>query len=593
MPLAVLWASQVIWEDSFSAPIPWMTAHGAAVGLFWVLFFLLSLALYGVFRRLFWALFPGALFCCVLTWVSRCKMNVNGAPLQLSDFSFLENAGDIAGFAVRQLLPSPTALCACLLLLLLLGLLAWWETWRVPAPAAFLVGSFAMVAFILSFSAGPLPAAAAGLDDNCRDQLDRCQEQGVVLGLYTAWAQRVRLDAATTDADVLQLAEDFRQDAALMQPPLPLEETPDIIFITSESFFDLTRLPNLSFDRDPLPVFHRLSKTCTNGRFLTNTYGGGTGYVEMEIFTGLDASRLREGDTLSTLESSVYDTLPTMVRHLQKLGYDTTAVHAHTDALYNRRTLYPAIGFDEMLFLEDFIVPPEGKGPYISDESLVEELITRYQRRDKSAPYFLYGLSMENHQAYFPGKFSESSGYPAESPLLNDEDLAILDSYVVGLRDADAALGRLVDYFSRVDRPVILVFVGDHLPSLNLSDGVSIYTRLGASPSEHSHEWDAQTLFDMLSTDYLIWTNFQEGTQPDRTESCTLLGLHLLQQAGLPLNEYYTWLKEVVASQLLFVRNRLFVDTEGTPFCDSTPAQVQGVLDLYTQLEQALIYHQK
>jgi hypothetical protein len=452
------------------------------------------------------------------------------------------------------------------------------------------LGSLSMVLLLSAFSPGILQTAAVHLDEGCRDQVERNEKAGVVLGIYTAWCQRIHTENTLASLDSAGLADFFQEDAAQEMPTPDLETTPDIIFITSEAFFDVTRLPGLTFEKDPLPVFHALSQTCTNGRFLSNTYGGGTGWVEMELFTTLTASLLMEGDSLSTLDPAVYETLPTTVRFLEKAGYSTLALHSHTAELYDRANIYPAIGFEEVLFLEDFWVEPERDGDYASDRSFAQEIIARYEARDPSAPAFLYGLSMENHQSYYPEKYGEPSGFPAQSDLLTQEDLAYLDALVMGLHHADASLGMLTDYFSQCDRPVMLVFVGDHLPSMNLADGEDIYTRLGISPEGDASTWEAETLAEILSTDYLIWTNYEADPLPDRTESCTFLGLHVLQRTGLPLNHYFTWLEENIATRMLLTRGKFFADQNGIPGYE-VPADAQPLLDNYTALERSLAYH--
>ena len=151
------------------------------------------------------------------------------------------------------------------------------------------------------------------------------------------------------------------------------------------------------------------------------------------MFTGLTSSLLKEGDTLNTLHTAVYQDLPTTVRLLQKAGYATTALHAHTSELYNRETIYPAIGFDTVAFLDDFLTPVEIAGKYASDDSFARELIARYEARDPSQPVFLYGMSMENHQTYTPEKYGQPSGFPAQCDKLSQEDLAILDALVMGM----------------------------------------------------------------------------------------------------------------------------------------------------------------
>ena len=588
-PLVVLWATQTIWLDDLAQALSWMTAHPDAVGLFWVLFSAISFTLYGFLRRLFWACLPQSVAALVFAYASRCKLNINGSPIQLSDFSLAGNLGDVAGYAADQLIPSVTAVIAALSVVVMLILFLCVGTWRIPAPVGMVLGSLSMVLLISAFSPGFLQTAAVRLDEGCYDQVERNDQAGVVLGLYTAWCQRIHTENTLASLDSAGLADYFREDAAREQGTAALETAPDIIFITSEAFFDVTRLPGLTFEKDPLPVFHTLSQTCTNGRFLSNTYGGGTGWVEMEMFSALTASLLMEGDTLSTLDPAVYETLPTTVRFLQKAGYSTLALHSHTAELYDRATIYPAIGFEEVCFLEDFWVEPQRLGDYASDETFAREIIARYEARDPGRPAYIYGLSMENHQSYYPEKYGEPSGFPAQSDLLSQEDLTYLDSLVMGLHHADASLGMLTDYFSQCGRPVMLVFVGDHLPSMNLPDGEDIYTRLGISPEGEASTWDAETLAEILSTDYLIWTNYEEEAVPDRTESCTFLGLHMLQRTGLPLNHYFTWLEENIAGRMLLNRGRFFADQFGTPGYE-VPADAQPLLDSYTALERSLAY---
>lgn len=588
-PLVTLYATQVVWLQSVWAPLPWMAAHGKAVGLFWGVFSGLSLTLYGLFRRLFPAYLPEVAVLMGVAITSRYKMNITGVPLQLSDFTFVGNLGEVTGYAAAQLIPSVTMVLGVVVAAVLTETLRRKETWRPSRRAGMAISAAGLVLLVLALlPVGPLQKAALALDENSPDQAVRNQRTGVVLGIYAAWSQRTQAAQSGEDPQAIQLAEAFRADA--LAPAAPAQAgRPDIIFITSESFFDITRLPGLTFEEDPLPNFHRLAETATNGRCLSNNYGGGTGNVEMEMFTGLTASFLREGDTLTTLEEGTYARLPTTVRQLRQQGYATEFVHGHNNELYNREVTHPAIGFDTVTFLEDFRTQGEACGPYLSDRSFAQELIAQYEARDPEKPLFLYGLSMENHQAYTPEKYGVSSGFPAQSDRLSQEDLAILDALVMGLHHADAALGLLTDYFSQVDRPVMLVFVGDHLPSLNLADGTSLYTRLGISPSEEASDWDPATLMERLSTDYLIWTNYETQPAPDRMESCTFLGLHVLQRVGVPLNHYFTWLDQEVADRMLFTRGKLFVDPAGEGTY-TVPSEAQDMLALYTAVERNLLY---
>lgn len=529
-PLLTLYATQAVWLQNLLTPFSWMASHLPASGLFWLLFFSLMLPLYGLTRRLFIAYLPGTGFCMTLAIISRYKMDINGAPLQLSDFTFVGNLGDIAGFASDMLAPTLTVVVSVIVCILWTVLLAVLETWHPSGTAGFLAIALSLALLLSAAYPGTLQEAAMTLDQTCQDQEDRSQELGVMLGLYAALAHRIETEHGTGDPEMTALVSQFREEAN--QPGTPAgENAPDIIFLTSESFFDITRLPGLTFSEDPLPNFHRLAETCTDGLFISDTYGGGTGHVEMEMFTGLTSSLLREGDTLNTLSLSVYQDLPTTARLLKNAGYSTVALHSHTDELYNRANVLPRIGFDTVAFREDFMTEGAEDGAYLSDASLV-----------------------------------------------------------LGLHHADASLAALVEYFSQVDRPVMLVFVGDHLPSLNLADGTPIYTRLGYSPTPEASDWDADTLENMLSTNYLIWTNYETQAVSDHKESCTFLGLHMLQRAGVPLNQYFTWLADHAANQMLLSRNRFFADENGVGSYTTTPEQA-AMLETYTAMERNLLYN--
>lgn len=588
-PLAALYATQVVWLQSLLAPFPWMVLHLPAVGLFWLLFSSVSLALYGFIRRLFPAFIPEVGLFMGVAVSSRYKFDINGMPLQLSDFTLIENLGEVTSFAARQLIPPVMTVLGVAAAAVLTETLRRKETWRLGWKGGLVLGILSAAVCASAFFPGPLQSAAVALDRDCMDQIERSERAGVVLGLYTAWAQRQAEARGESDGYYLGLAQRFRAESSAPAEPLPLDQAPDIVFVTSESFFDITRLPGLSFTQDPLPTYHALAETGTNGAFLSNNYGGGTGNVEMEMFTALSKNFLLEGDSMCTLDASFYRTAPTMMRTLKKAGYQTISVHSYTDELYERRRNYPAIGFDQVIFQEDFLVEPVIDGAYISDISFAQELIARYEDRDPSEPCFLYGMSMENHQAYTQEKYSTPSGFPAAAAGFSRDDLAIVDSLVHGLHGADESLKLLTEYFSQVERPVLLVFVGDHLPSINLSDGTSLYTHLGYSPTDSAADWDAETLKNILSTDYLIWSNYETEPVPDRDESCTFLGLHVLERAGIPLGSYFTWLEQNVTPYLLQVRGRFFADQEGTPSYTATPQQ-QQVLAAYAALEKALLY---
>lgn len=178
-PVVTLYATQVVWLESLWAPLPWMATHGKAVGLFWLLFSSLSFTLYGLFRRLFPACLPEVAVFMGVAVTSRYKMNINGTPLQLSDFTFVENLGEVTGYATAQLIPSLTMILGIAIAAVLTETLRRKETWR-PSRRAGLLVSAAGVALLLAalLPGAPLQKAALALDQDSADQSARNQQAG-------------------------------------------------------------------------------------------------------------------------------------------------------------------------------------------------------------------------------------------------------------------------------------------------------------------------------------------------------------------------------------------------------------------------------
>lgn len=385
---------------------------------------------------------------------------------------------------------------------------------------------------------------------------------GLLAGLYSAARESAMAEPDSYSEDGMnRILLQLRAEA---EHPAEPTVKPNVVLVVSESFFDPTRLPGVSFSADPVPNFHTLAEAFPSGIFLSNTYAGGTGNVEMELFTGIPSAFLGAGESLTGLgDTSAYRRVPSLARVFGAAGYETLFVHSYNDELYDRARNIPALGFDQIIYQDDFLVDKTYAGGYVSDDTLADELIARFEAKG-DGPVFLYGLTMENHQPYFGGKFNTPAPVAASADNLSGEEAGVLDALVHGLTDADAALGKLTDYFAQVEEPTILVFLGDHLPGLSLGGDDTLYTLLGYVSSADTGNWNAEELKRMHSTDFLVWNNFGAELEAPAEVSCTGLGTYLLRWAGLPKPLYFQWVSTAMEEMTLY-RERLFVATDGTP----------------------------
>lgn len=588
MPLATLLLCQTVTLQSLPQAWVWMCEHPWPSLLTYLVLLFLQLFLERLSCSLLFSAFVTFLPCFLLSVASYLKWVANGVPLLISDLTMIGQAAEITGFLSPETgIGSGTWLSICLIAVLLVPLFFWTRPlhkvrwyWRLLTAAA-LGGVLALTLF--------LPVTGEILDAQATDvtQAIRNERLGVLAGLYAAARQSALAEPNEyTEDNMNRIVLQISASAPRVSTP---EVKPNVILLMSESFFDPTKLPNVEYSTDPVPNFHALASSFPAGDFLSNTYAGGTGYVELEVFTGVPSSLLAPTDLLTTIpDESAYERMPSIVKAFSNQGYQTLYVHSHTDALYGRVTHIPAVGFDSVIFREDFITELDYAGDFVSDDCWADEIIARFESKKKGEPIFLYGLSMENHQPYSSAKFKTPSPVEVTTELLEGEPLGMFDSLIHGLYDADASLGKLVEYFASVDEPTILIFYGDHLPRPSFGEGDTLYDRLGYSTDANTLNWSPQELKRMLTTNYVIWNNY--GAQFDVPEivSCNNLGTKLLDWTGLPKPLYFYWVDAALEDVLIY-RDRLFVAADGTS-SHGIPPEHKSTMDRYGVLVYDIIY---
>ena len=574
LPLVLLWITQTVTLLSPGGAFEWIAGHPRALLLGWLLPAIPALLVYALSGRLWAAWLTSALPCLLLALVSHYKTAINGAPLEISDFTLIGQFGEIAGFALPQLRVPAALWIAVLSFVLVLVLLIFADrhlarkAWPRLTAA---LGCCLCAALVLTGCTVPLALALTGEDQT---QAERIDSAGVLGGLYCALAA----DQSREDAYEQSIARLSAQNPG--EEPLRPCTAPTVIFLMSESFYDIARLPELDFENDPIPNFHAIQQEHSSGKFVAYTHSSGTGYIETEVLTGLPNFCLREADTLTSLPDEVYPGLPCITDVFNRYGYRMEFIHSYNNAIYNRAVIYPAFGFDSVRFSNSFAPDAQMKGGYISDVSLAKEIIASYEAHRADGPQMFFAVSMENHQPYTLDKYGSPSGAGMSSAKLTEEDLEALDVYVHGIADADRSLGVLTDYFSKTGEPVMIVFWGDHAPNLTLPDGVTAVRRLGARTSDSYADWSPEELAEALSTDYVIWTNYGLEKQ-DKTVGSPFFGLEVLNRLGFSLTDYYRWLRDGPAQCCTMYRPRLFMDGSGKAYSD-VPEAYREVMEDYS-----------
>ncbi len=280
-------------------------------------------------------------------------------------------------------------------------------------------------------------------------------------------------------------------------------KSPDIILILSESFWDPTLLPGVEFSLDPMANFREIASRegAISGKFYTTGFGGGTVRPEFEVLTGLTTDCLPGG---SVPWQYITEDTESYVSLYKELGYRTMAIHPYTSSFYLRKQGYPFIGIDELYFEDSMYplkeVPMTISGKQISDSSFVDYI--KYYMSQSTKDTFIFGISMENHQPY-TNKFS-SFDVDVSSETIDASILADVRNFTQGIYEADLALKKLVDYIDSREKETVLVYFGDHLPTLGAN--YAAYTQSGAVSLEGMTPEMNKYLY---STPFLIYANFE------------------------------------------------------------------------------------
>ena len=229
-------------------------------------------------------------------------------------------------------------------------------------------------------------------------------------------------------------------------------------------------------------------------------------------------------------------------------GYETVAMHPYGKSGWNREKIYPLLGFDEFIGLED-MTGIENYRAYASDFSNYEQVINRYEERDGNI--FIFNITMQNHGGY--NEEFENFTVDVNSGVSNDY---AFNQYLSLVKKSDEALEYLIRYFERQEEPVIICFFGDHHPG--------IYEPVDELLKDNYTEMEQQIIRYM--TPFFIWANYDIQEEEVPLTSLNYLSSMLLRESGLELPAYNQFLlrtlEEMPAiSGIGFVDNNLIMHT--------------------------------
>lgn len=461
---------------------------------------LVSLLLLLVCRRV--ALSAGILTALALicSYVNYTKVALNGDHFMPQDIMMLSNAGGLASFLSGRL-PVLFWLAALVLVVWTAGL-AWLGlhlplSWKIRLPAAVLAAGLAWLPCSNIDKADVMLGKFGISVFDSALQSSNYTANGFV-GAFTV--NLLSLNVQQPEDYNRETVEQFLSDYSCAPRDEDAEDF-DVIVILSESFFDARTLPGVEFSQNPLPNYDRLltHKNCYSGRFYSTAIGGGTVRPEFGVLTGLTTDYV---PSIPTPYRYVSRPTETYVSNYRDAGYRTIALHPYNEKFYSRSSAYGYLGFDEFHGQQSIIntVFAEYKRGFVTDETTLRAI--EHYADGQEQPVFLFAITMQNHQP-FDGIDPSLVQIEVTSDRLSQPALTALSTYTQGLYDADKMLGDLAAWIDQRERPTVLAFFGDHLPTLGSNHLAYNESGLFDSRDGLTHE----ECMTMYATPFLIYSN--------------------------------------------------------------------------------------
>ena len=355
------------------------------------------------------------------------------------------------------------------------------------------------------------------------------------------------------------------------------EELPDIIAIMDETFSDPAVLGEFETNKDYMPFVHSILRgevaNTISGYTDVSVLGGNTANSEFEFLTGNSMAFFPNGSV--PYLQYIRDGISTIVPQLEEYGYTTYGTHPYRAKGWNREFIYDLMGFDYRYFQGSF--PFEDKlRNYVSDEADFKCILE--WRNNTEGPFFMFNVTMQNHSNY--GGDFDNFDPQIVAKFKNTSSNKYLNKYLSLMYETDQDVASLLSELSQSDRKTIVVFWGDHQPN----DYVvrPIYKEYGLDFDNQTYEQQQQR----QKTPFFIWANYDIQEQTNVEISLNYLNILLFETAGLQLDEYQTFRKNLWQGQIPMMNAVGYRNDNGDLVeYDDAPEEIQNLLNEYQNIQ--------
>lgn len=337
-----------------------------------------------------------------------------------------------------------------------------------------------------------------------------------------------------------------------------LAKAPNIIVIMNEAFSDLGVIGDFNASEDCMPFFRSMMEQYTGGHLMVSVKGGNTANTEYEFLSGDSMAFLPAGSVV--YQQYISREIPTLASYLRSLGYSTEGLHPYLGSGWDRKRVYPLLGFDTFKDISYFTGARTIR-KFVSDESAFDKIIDEFQKKGDQKK-FIFEVTMQNHSGYMANPATDN-GFSQEISLTDlpyaTPESTAAERYLTLVKKSDQAYEKLITWFEKnVTEPTIIVTFGDHEPSDYVTDVIDSLTGFDKNST------DLEEVQKHYQVPFFIWNNM--GISKDKTVdlmSVNFLSSYLMKMAGLPMTDYQVFLNQL-REQFPVICANTYIDADGS-----------------------------
>ncbi|MGN0268645.1 MAG: LTA synthase family protein [Lachnospiraceae bacterium] len=342
--------------------------------------------------------------------------------------------------------------------------------------------------------------------------------------------------ASTVDTGMRQPADYSEASVNKVLNKIPVEETtldeddmPNIIFVQLESFIDPTEVNFLELSQDPIPNFRKLMENYTSGYLTVPIVGAGTANTEFEVLTGMALRYFGLGEY--PFKTVLKDTsCESAAGVLSNLGYGTHAIHNNGGNFYGRANVFANMGFDsftskEMMNATEYNI----LNSWLKDDILVDETLKVLDSTEDQSD-FVFTIAVQSHGNYPTYKVYDDPVIKVSGAETEEKNYQ-WEYFCNQMYEVDQVIGKMIEALSERDEKTLVVFYGDHLPTMGL-------------------KYNEVITGDLYKTIYATWNNFGLE-EADRNVTTYQIMAYIMDQLGIHEGTIFTYQQACLADKTL------------------------------------------